>query len=280
VLREAPRHEVHPAGAALRYSRELPSTFLTQSGIAPCLAAAALAIGAAGLGVWLGGARDRARLVVPFSAGVLLGVALFGLFPEMAGELGWTASMLLFASGYGILFAVNRYVYPVCPSCSHDHDHNACATVLHGFAAPLLVATAAHAFLDGWSMASVQGVAPLGIRLTVPLAVGLHKIPEGVAVGAILWASTRSRAAALVWSAVAESCTVAGGAVGLALAPRLGSTWILYPLAVAGGCFFFLGFHAIHEEWKRRGPVPAFMPALTGVAGAAALQQGVQALFR
>jgi hypothetical protein len=36
----------------------------------------------------------------------------------------------------------------------------------------------------------------------------------------------------------------------------------------------------VHEEWKRRGPVPAFMTALTGAAGAAALQQGVQVWFR
>jgi len=256
------------------------SIFLTQAGIGPPIAAAAIAVCGAGLGLWLGGARDRARLVVPFSAGLLLGVALFGLFPEMAGALGWMASALLFAAGYGLLFTVNRYVYPVCPSCSHDHDHNACTTVLHGFAAPLIAATSAHAFLDGWSMASVQALAPLGIRVTVPLAVAVHKLPEGVALGAILWASMQSRPAALAWSVVAESCTIVGGGVGLALAPRLGTEWVLYPLAIAGGCFFFLGVHAVHEEFKRRGAMPVFMPAITGAAGAAALQEGVHALFR
>jgi len=251
----------------------------TQAGIGPSLAAAAIAICGAGLGLWLSGARAWSRLVVPFSAGMLLGVALFGLFPEMAGELGWTVSLLLFAAGYGLLYAINRYGYPVCPSCSHDHDHNACASALHGFAAPLVSATAVHAFMDGWSMSSVQGIAPLGIRVTVPLAVGLHKIPEGIALGAILWASMRSRPAALAWCVAAESFTVVGGALALALAPRMGAIWILYPLALAGGCFFFLGFHAVHEEWKRRGAVPAFMPAITGAAGAAALQQGVHALL-
>jgi zinc transporter ZupT len=254
--------------------------FLAQAGIGPVVAAAAIAVVSAALGLWLGAARGRARVVIPFSAGVLLGVALFGLFPEMAAELGWPASMLLFAAGYGVLFIVNRYAYPVCPSCSHDHDHNSCTTVLHGFAVPLVAATAVHAFLDGWSMATVQAVAGMYVRVTVPLAVGLHKIPEGMALGAILWASMRSRPAAFAWCVAAESCTLLGGAVGLVLAPKLGAVWILYPLAVAGGCFFFLGFHAIHEEWKRRGPLPAMMPALTGAAGAAALQQGVHALFR
>ena len=257
----------------VRYSRKLPDIFSTQTGMGPALAATAIAVCGAGLGLWMTGARERARLAVPFSAGVLLGVALFGLVPEMAGELGWAATALLFGAGYGVLFAINRYAYPVCPSCSHDHNHNVCATVLHGFATPLIAATALHAFLDGWSITTVQAVAPLGIRVTVPLAVALHKGPEGVALGAILWASMQSRPAALAWSVAAESCTVAGGAVGLALAPRLGTGWVLYPLAVAGGCFVFLGCHAVHEEWKRRGPVPAFMPAITGAAGAAALER-------
>jgi zinc transporter ZupT len=247
--------------------------------MAPSLAATATAICGGGLGLWMGGARGSSRLVVPFSAGMLLGVALFGLFPEMANQLGWAICLLLFAGGYGVLFAINRYGYPVCPSCSHDHDHNACTTVLHGFAVPLVSATAVHAFVDGWSMSSVQAIAPLGIRVTVPLAVGLHKIPEGIALGAILWASMRSRPAALAWCVAAESCTILGGALALVLAPRLGTAWILYPLAIAGGCFFFLGFHALHEEWKRRGAVPAFMPAITGAAGAAALQQWVHTLF-
>jgi zinc transporter ZupT len=120
----------------------------------------------------------------------------------------------------------------------------------------------------------------MDIRVTVPLAVGLHKIPEGMALAAILWACMGSRAAAFAWCVAAESCTILGGMVGLALAPRLGTAWILYPLAIAGGCFFFLGFQAVYEEWKRRGALPAFMPAITGAAGAAALQQGVRAFFR
>jgi zinc transporter ZupT len=211
---------------------------------------------------------------------MLLGVALFGLFPEMAHELGWALSVLLFAAGYAVLYAVNRFGYPVCPSCSHDHDHSACASALHGFAAPLVSATAVHAFMDGWSISAVQAMTPIGIRLTVPLAVGLHKIPEGIALGAILWASMRSRRAALAWCVAAESCTMVGGVLALDLAPHLGALWILYPLAVAGGCFLFLGCHAVHEEWKQRGAVPAFMPAITGAAGAAALQQGVQAYLR
>ena len=90
----------------------------------------------AALGLWLTGVHRRARLVVPFSAGVLLGVALFGLLPELAVEIGWGASLILFVAGYGVLLLVNHFLYPVCPTCAHDHDHDACATELHGFRRP------------------------------------------------------------------------------------------------------------------------------------------------
>ena len=87
----------------------------------------------------------------------------------------------------------NRYVYPVCPMCAHDHDHSACSTELHGFAGPLIVAAALHSFLDGWSIATVQLGVPLGLRVAVPLAIALHKLPEGIALGGILRASLRTR---------------------------------------------------------------------------------------
>ena len=232
------------------------------------------------VGLWLTGIRRRAQIVVPFSAGVLLGVAAFGLVPELASELGWAVSLLLFASGYALLLLLNRFAYPVCPTCAHDHDHNSCDTELHGFAVPLLAAAAVHSFLDGWSIATVQLHVPLGLRVAVPVAVALHKLPEGIALGGILRASMKSRAAAVTWCVVAEGTTFVGGVLGLYMAPHLGTAWITYPLGVAAGWLFYLGFHAVHEEWKRRGAAPAFFSALTGMAGAAVIQRGAEALFR
>jgi zinc transporter ZupT len=244
--------------------------------------AAATLIGWGGVvaGLWLTGAGRRARIMVSLSAGVLLGVVFFGLLPDLVVEIRWLATTLLFAGGYGLLRLIDRYVAPVCPSCAHDHDHAGCEPVLHGFAAPLLSASALHSFFDGWTIAAVQLAVPIGIRVAVPLAVALHKLPEGIALGGIARASMRSRLVALTWCVLAEGTTLVGGALGLAVAPRLGTAWITYPMGVAAGWLFYLGAHAIHEEWKRRGPVTAFITALTGAAGAAALQQGVAAWLR
>lgn len=232
------------------------------------------------IGVSIEGAGRGTRVMVPFAGGLLMGIPVFGLFPELVAEIGWAAGLLWSAAGYLMLFVVNRYLFPVCPSCAHDHSHEACPAVLHGFTAPLVAAAVIHSLLDGWSIVTAQGAAATGVRLALPIAVVVHKIPEGIALGAILRAAVTSRRSALCWCLLAEGATLGGGAAALALAPYLRAMWLSYPLAVAGGVFFYLGFHAVHGEWKRRGAIPAFMPALTGAAGAAVLQRGVQALLR
>jgi zinc transporter ZupT len=247
--------------------------------LAPGLAAL-VGIAGAAVGLWLTGVQRRARIIVPFSAGVLLGVAAFGLLPELALAAGWTRSLGLAGLGYGALIVIDRFLYPICPTCAHDHDHRGCADELHGLAVPLIAAAAIHSFLDGWSVATAQFAAPLGLRVAVPLAVALHKIPEGMALGGIVRATMHSRLAALAWCVIAEGATLVGGVCALAMAPHLGTAWILYPLGLTGGWILYLGYHAVHSEWKLRGPAPAFVPALTGVAGAAAIQRGAEALFR
>jgi len=211
---------------------------------------------------------------------VLLGVALFGLAPELAEETGWLTTGALFAGGYGLLLAVNRFAYPVCPTCSHDHDHDSCSAELHGFAAPLVAAAAVHSLLDGWSVACVQSTGSLNLRIAVLLAVALHKLPEGIALGGILRASVKSRGSAMLWSVVAEGATLAGGVGGLLAASHAGTGWTVYPLGVTAGWLAFLGCHAVHEEWKRRGMAAALLSAAAGLAGAAVLQRGAEALFR
>jgi len=116
--------------------------------------------------------------------------------------------------------------------------------------------------------------------LALPLAFVLHKIPEGIALGTILRAAVRSRRAALAWCLLSQGVTLLGGAAALGLAPILGEAWIVYQLAIAGGTFFYLGFHAVHGEWRRRGAIPAFVSALTGAAGAVALQRSAEVFLR
>jgi len=215
----------------------------------------ALAVALAGIvpGMHLSKVPRITRFVVLFSGILLLAVSLFGLLPELAREIGWFCSIPIFGAGYGLLYLIDRQTQTVCPACSdtHGHTHMDCDNALHGFTVPLACAAAAHAFLDGWGLSSVTAAAPQSIQVAFPAAVLLHKLPEGLALGAMMKASTSTRSQAFVWAAAAESATLVGAFAGIALTPHLGTAWTNYPLALAGGCFLYLGYHALHIGWTR-----------------------------
>jgi len=52
------------------------------------------------------------------------------------------------------------------------------------------------------------------------------------------------------------------------------------PGGLTAGWLFYLGYHAVHEEWKRRGAAAAFLSAGVGAACGAVIQRGAEALFR
>ena len=228
-------------------------------------------VGAYG-GLWMSAIPKGARLVIPFSGGLLVGVALFGLLPELTGEIGWARGIPVFGAGYLLLLWLDRQF--------HGHIHNdvdhARGGFTEDFVVPLLLAASAHAFLDGWGLASAGAGNSEAVRVTFPVAVMLHKAPEGLALGAIFRAATGSRAKAFGLCFLAEGVTFAGGWAGAVLTPRLGSAWTNYPLAVAGGCFLYLGYHAVEGEWRSFGLGSVWLPASVGFVGAVLIQSGVR----
>ena len=221
-------------------------------------------------GVWLGSVHAIARKLVPFGGGTLVGVGLFWILPEMAEALHWSGALLWLGLGCVLLGVIDRYVYPVCPSCSPAHDHEHCASSLHGFATPLLIASAIHAALDGWNVAASGEETSLSLGFLAGIAT--HKIPEGLAQGVISRAALGSRRSAMLWCLLAQASTLVGAASEGALAPYLGSQTLHALLALAGGSFLYLGWHAVHGELRRSGATLALVPALTGVAGSSVLR--------
>jgi zinc transporter ZupT len=242
------------------------------SGLVPALIVSAIAVAGVFAGVRVSTAHSLSRGLVAFSGGVLVGVAAFWVLPDLAQFFGWAAALGWVVAGSAGLWFTDRYVYPVCPSCSHTHDHDACSTRLHGLAGPILIAAAFHSFLDGWVLSASGGDAPARIAAGVLLGIAAHKLPEGIALGVLVRASVHSGASAL-WTCIGVEClTIAGSAFALVLAPSLGFHWAHALLALAAGSFLYLGYHAVHSEYKRGGAAPAFMPALTGVAGSSVIR--------
>ena len=241
-----------------------------------------LTLAGAAAGIKLAETPSISQRVLPFSGGLLVGIALFWILPEIAqypdwlraGWLGagWLGASTGLAIGFALLWLIDHFVYPVCPSCSHTHDHEGCSERLHGFAAPLLIASGLHSFFDGWSLAVSQAKGFEDLKVAFLLGIGAHKLPEGLALGALLAAALGTARKAILGAAAAQLMMIAGGALAVVLAPHLGTRWTIGFLSVAAGAFVYLGYHAIESEYQRRGIGTSVMPALTGAAGAAALR--------
>ena len=69
------------------------------------------------VGVYLTGIAKLSRRAIPFSGGVLVGVAIFFVVPEMARVFTWPGALGWASAGFALLWTIDRYVYSVCPNC-------------------------------------------------------------------------------------------------------------------------------------------------------------------
>jgi zinc transporter ZupT len=224
------------------------------------------------VGIRLAGIHRLSQVLAPFSGGVLLGVAGFWILPEIAEYLGWAMALAGLAGGFGLVWVIDRHVHAICPACSHTHVHEDCVNQLHGFAAPLLIASGVHSFFDGWGLAVAQTQGFEGLRTAFLLGVSIHKLPEAMAMGVLLLAATGKRMQTALGAIAAQSMLLVGGTVALMVAGQIGFTWSAMLLAAAAGTFAYLGYHAVEGGYRQRGMALTFVPAVTGAVGAAALK--------
>jgi zinc transporter ZupT len=118
----------------------------------------------------------------------------------------------------------------------------------------VVIALGLHSTLDGLALALGKETELLGgMDASLLLAICIHKIPEGLALGALLLASGLTRFKALTWVAAVESTTLLGGALGLWVMPHVSGLWMDLVLAHVGGGFLFLAFHAVFGELVKHG---------------------------
>jgi zinc transporter ZupT len=227
------------------------------------------AIGGIGLGVFPGRSRGLSVNFAAAGGGLLSGIAVFWLLPDIAAVASWWQAALLVAFTFSVLFAFDRTLHHLHHSFV---DSAAEAGLIVG---PLLVAAAIHSFLDGWSVrfASMDALT----NLAVPTGLALHKVPEGLALGLVARESFRSRGTAFLAAALVESFTLAGAWIE-PVANRLGAAkfghiWLGIVLAAIAGSFLFLGAHtALPARRKPKLMIP-FAGAFLLALGAAILQR-------
>jgi len=222
-----------------------------------------LALAGVVAGLLLGSRQTVSAHAGAVGGGLLFGIALFWVLPEIAGAVGWPVALLCSAAAAAALALLDR----------HYHRHG--DETERGVIWPLLGAGAIHSFLDGWSVRALSGE-PI-TSAAVLLGLALHKVPEGMALGWIARQSFRSFSKALALGTCVELFTMAGAAVELNVSQpgkaQFGTGWTTAVLAVIAGSFLFLGLHTTMQARRTGGVIAMFLGTLV-VVGCVALVQG------
>lgn len=161
-----------------------------------------------------------------FSGGVLAGAALLVVLPEVASDAWWVLA------GFAALALVDRFLHPLCAGCGGGEPVWALA--------PLWLALAAHALLDG---ALIEMAQPHSFAGAILLG---HRVPEVLAMLAVLRAASPAGRHLGAQVAALQLLVL----VGFLLAAELNRAVLLQSYAFAGGAVLFLALHRLHRSWR------------------------------
>ena len=121
----------------------------------------------------------------------------------------------------------------------------------------------------GASYAGSRAAGPLGgAGLIMAVIIGLHNIPEGMAVSVPLITGGSSRLRAVVITALSGAPTIIGAILGYCLG-TLSPMWLSLSLSFAGGAMFYVVFGELLPEailmWRSK--LPAFATVFGVLAG-------------
>lgn len=169
------------------------------------------------------GLERRRGLVLGFSAGAVIGVALFDLLPEAAELAGRSAGAWVF-----VLAGVGYAAY-------HLLHRGAARFVRGGLGA---VALTAHSFLDGLSIGISYQVSP-AVGLVVAVGVMAHDLCDGINTVTVVARSGGGTQAARLWLFADAAAPVLGAVLGALL--RLDDGSLGNVLALFSGFFLYIG---------------------------------------
>lgn len=210
-------------------------------------AAFAIALAGGGLSALLARSHKRLCAFISLGAGTLLGVAVCGIAPECLASLSWWQFLLGVGSGYFLFAIVSRYIFHICPACAASHFDETTTHKLAEFALAMMVALGIHCLADGLALAAGHEESK-AVDLSVTFAICVHKLPEGLALGALLLGGGFKRGAMLWLVTTVEFTTVLGGLLGWFVFQKVSNVWLALALANAGGGFLYLAIHAVLGE--------------------------------
>ena len=212
------------------------------------------------------------RSILPWTAGVLLGVGIFWILPEMAQDQGWIVTVAGLLGSLLLLVWIDRRVCPICPFCAaglhlkkagHTADSCQKAATL-GW--PLLTLACIHTFFDGWTIGLSAAARHSSSALALSWGATVHKLPESVAIGVLAARLTSGRKSACGAVLLIQAVMVAGGILS-AWAGSMDDQWAEVTAIPACAFLLLFGLLTLHQEWQVNGRLAAIGAAAPGLVG-------------
>ena len=232
----------------------------------------ALALGfAASLATLLGGSfalryRDQLHLILGFSSGAVLGVALFDLLPESIdltrGRYSTATMTLLVAVGFFAFMFLSRVLllHPESDEDEHDHGH------VHAAGSLGAASLSLHSLLDGVGIGLAFKVSTT-VGAIVAAAVLAHDFSDGVNTVTMILRNRGRGILAFRWLLLDAAAPVIGVAVTFAFG--LSDVHLGLVLSLFCGFFLYLGASDLLPESHHRHP--KLLTGVTNIAGAAVI---------
>jgi ZIP family zinc transporter len=192
--------------------------------------------------------RDKLHLILEFSAGAVLGVALFDLLPESIeltkNSYDLQIVMVLIASGFCAYMVIDRLF------SLHKHDIDCEKPAHNGKIGALTLVI--HSFLDGFGIGLAFKVSP-AVGWVVALAVLTHDFSDGINTVGMIIKNKGNRKMALRWL-VADALAPAVG-VTSAMFLTVSGTSLGLILSIFVGLFLYISASDLIPESHHRHPV-------------------------
>lgn len=183
-------------------------------------------------------------VLVAYSAGTILGAALFDLLPEAVELVDEALVFPIIAGGFVFFLFLERVIYWY-HGHGHEYEHGE-ETVTKGFAYLNLIGDFIHNFIDGMIIAAgfINGFV---VGLTTAIAVLFHELPQEMGDYGILVYAGIERRRALILNFLAAVSVVVGGVFGSLFIASVEefSGWMV---AFSAGAFLFLSASELIPE--------------------------------
>ena len=238
------------------------------------------------IGIFLGKRTERTiSMVLTFASGIMVSIALFDLMPE-ANEIGGTfITALGVLIGVVVIFGFNYWIdkatqrvkkkvktHDTLKSLHHQEKliitkskPNSTRLLKAGFI--MLLAISLHNIPEGMAIGS-SGAVSINLSVTLAILLALHNIPEGMAMATPLSAGGVGKLKIIVLIILAGSTTIIGGTLG-AIIGGIGGVATSLALAFAAGAMLYVTFCEILPQsvLMEKGRLPALFSILGIVLG-------------